>query len=387
MNDILLALNDLMVIVFDLLIYTKMFVLKKNTAKNRIIMYAGCVVIVAAYYCAVYVWRFPAVMSSALCMAVPSFLLFFALSKYQDSRFVLTFCFVDTTSLIVAFIGRAIGLFFDNGELCAVVVMAAVFLTLTIGGNKYFKYYHRLLEETKAGWREMASATVLIYFAMVFFASYPKPMIERLEYFPVWFVFACVVISCYVVFIHSIIKTKQIVEQNKRLEREREVYQMAFTDALTGLYNRASYMEKVNQLERQREKGDNVCCIVADVNRFKEINDTNGHHVGDIVLKKIAEALNKAFWQEAQYIFRMGGDEFLILAENVTAEEIRGKINTLSELLEKLGHEMGMEVSVATGYEILMKGDEGTIEDAYIRADRKMYGDKKRIVSKICPYS
>ena len=65
------------------------------------------------------------------------------------------------------------------------------------------------------------------------------------------------------------------MEQNKRLERERVVYQMAFTDALTGLYNRASYMEKVNQLERQRENGDNVCCIVADVNRFKAVSYTH----------------------------------------------------------------------------------------------------------------
>ena len=106
MNEIFTILTDIEIIFFDLLLYTMLFTLKRDTKIMRTVMYAGCALIISAYFAAVYIMKFPASVSSALCMSIPSFFLFFLLSKYKGSRFILTFCFVDTVSLIIAFIGR-----------------------------------------------------------------------------------------------------------------------------------------------------------------------------------------------------------------------------------------------------------------------------------------
>ncbi len=72
----------------------------------------------------------------------------------------------------------------------------------------------------------MALSTVLIYFALIFFAAYPEPMLDRPEYAPCWLVFALVVLACYGVFLQSIHKTQRIQEQNEKLEREKHLFQM-----------------------------------------------------------------------------------------------------------------------------------------------------------------
>ena len=94
-----------------------------------------------------------------------------------------------------------------------------------------------------AGWGSMAVSTVCIYIAMIFIAVYPKPLMERMEYAPVYFVFSVVVLACYWVFIQSVVKTQQIHDQNLSLKREAEVYRLAYTDSFDRALNRAAYIE------------------------------------------------------------------------------------------------------------------------------------------------
>lgn len=224
MNNLVPILNDLIVIIFDLLIFTKMISLKNDTWLSRAAMYIGCTVIVLAYYTAVYVLGFPAAFSSMVCMSIPSLILFFILSRHKDSpSFIMTFSFVDSVSLIIAFIGRYIGIIASpSAGILSLVVTILLFGTVLFAGRNHFKQYHDLLEVTDSGWREMAVSMVMIYFALVFFAAYPKPLIERVEYAPVYLVFSAVVFSFYVVFINSIVKTRQIYDQNKRLDMKKK---------------------------------------------------------------------------------------------------------------------------------------------------------------------
>lgn len=382
MNELLLVMNDMIVIIFDLLLYTIMCPRRKNARLPAAFNYIGCVLIVAAYYMAVYIFRFPAAVSSTACMTVPSFLLFFYYSKYRDSRFVLTFCFIDTISLIVAFIGRMLGIYLKYGQVYAVLIMLFLFVVLLRLAFKYTDKYKRLLEEADAGWGLMAWSTALIYFAMIFFAGYPKPLVERTEYTPVWFVFAVVVISCYVVFIHSIFKTQKISEQKKRLEREKEVYKMAYNDGLTGLHNRASYMERVNELERKRSRFHQIGFVVADINHFKQVNDTMGHHAGDQVLVFIADALRSVFADYGKYIFRMGGDEFLVILPDVEEASLKGYISRFHRYLDEEKNEAGIKIAAAVGYQIIPTDQKESLEHGFILADRKMYEDKRASSSK-----
>lgn len=382
MSSLLPVINDMIIIMFDLMLYIVMFPLRMDKKYTKVYIYIGSSIIIVAYFIVTYILQFPAAVSSAVCMSIPSFILFFVFAKYRDSRFVLTFCFIDTVSLIIAFIGRAMGMLLTYGEVYAVITMTVLFLLLLCMSRKYADKYRQLLDEVDAGWGLMAFSTALIYFAMIFFAGYPKPMVERTEYLPIWLVFALVVISCYIVFIHSVLKTKKISEQKKRLEREKEVYRMAFNDGLTGLYNRASYMEKINQLERQREEFSSIGFVVADVNQFKQVNDTMGHYIGDKVLIAVADAMKFAFTDYKEYIFRMGGDEFLVIMPDVTEEAAIKYISQFRKLVEERQKGLGIKTTVAVGYEILMAGDRTSLELAYIHADKKMYMDKQA-VSKI----
>lgn len=377
MSNLLPIVNDMIVIVFDLLFYILMFPTKADKKHEKIYIYGGCAVIVMAYFIVTYILEFPAALSSAVCMSIPSFFLFLYFAKYRDSRFVLTFCFIDTSSLIVAFIGRILGLTFKYGQVYAVIIMLALFVFLLRMARMYSERYQRLLGEVDTGWDLMALASALIYFAMIFFAGYPKPLVERLEYLPVWMVFALVVISCYAVFIHSILKTKQISVQNKKLAREKEIYQMAYNDRLTGLYNRASYMDKLNELERRRGEYSRIGIVVIDINDFKRVNDTKGHYTGDQVLRATADCLRSTFAEYKEYIFRMGGDEFLIILPEVSEEKMIACIAEFKQKLRAESARLGAETTAAAGYELLATQESAALEAAYIAADKNMYLDKK----------
>lgn len=382
MNNLIPVLNDLSVIIFDLLIFTKMVSLKRDTRLSRAAMYIGCTVIVLAYYAAVYVLGFPAAFSSMACMSIPSLILFFILSKHKDSRFLMTFSFVDSVSLIIAFIGRYIGLITSRSVgIVSIAVTVLLFSAVLFAGRKHFKQYHDLLEVTKSGWTEMAVSMVMIYFALVFFAAYPKPMIERIEYAPVYLVFSAVVLSFYVVFIKSIVKTRQIYEQNKRLEYEKKIFQIAYRDALTGLANRASYIECVNRLERQRNEAGlpkGIICLMFDLNDLKNINDVRGHRAGDRALTGAASALKRAFEQEGAYLFRLGGDEFCVLLTDSTEQAAKACLEQLKEELEAESLKAGFPICLAAGYALMDPDGTDTIETALNQADSRMYEDKRQ---------
>lgn len=375
MEEIFTVLTDMAVIFFDLLIYSMIFKMKKNTLLYRVLLYSGCGAILLFYFAGVYLWGIPASLAAAVFMTVPSFLLFLALSRHKGSRFLLTFCFVDTVTLIIAFIGRYAGILFRGGSIWAFVVVVVLFLLLLATGHKRLRAYYILLDTVDSGWGAMAFCTVLIYFALIFFAAYPEPMIERPEYAPSWLTFAAVVLACYVVFLQSIRKTLHIQRQNERLEQEKRLFQLVYLDALTGLYNRAAYVERVNTLERERDNGARaIGCVMLDCNRFKQINDRFGHHAGDMVLRRVADALRTVFSETTEHLFRIGGDEFTVILPDSSPEQTETLLENLEAELKQASAELGVPVSIASGCAFTRQ--EESIENAFIRADMKMYQNK-----------
>lgn len=381
MSQLIPIINDLCIIIFNLLIFSKMISLKNDTTLNRVIMYAGCTLIVLLYYITAYVFNWADAIASMVCLTIPSLILFFMLSKHKDCRFLMTFSLVDSISLIIAFLGRYIGTVTSQKVgIVSVAVTICLFSIIVYAGKNYFKQYHDLLEMIKTGWTEMAVSIVLIYFALIFLAAYPKPIMERLEYAPVYIVFSIVVISFYIVFINSIIKTRQIYEQNKRLEHEKKIYHIAYRDVLTGLSNRAAYVECVNELERQRKdlgRAGNIICLMFDLNSLKDINDRRGHRAGDKALESAAAALKRSFERDDVYLFRLGGDEFCGLMTDASEEEVKYHLEQLENELETESMKAGFPIRLAAGYEILKNDPTDTIEAALNRADNKMYEDKR----------
>lgn len=117
-----------------------------------------------------------------------------------------------------------------------------------------------------------------------------------------------------VTLLEAIQKLKQRLEQRDILELQ--LRNIANTDVLTGVSNRLALEEYIKYLEHRPEKLSKTGLIIVDVDKFKHINDTYGHVVGDQAIKCIADTL-KAHVRASDLVVRYGGDEFLILIEQI----------------------------------------------------------------------
>ena len=144
----------------------------------------------------------------------------------------------------------------------------------------------------------------------------------------------------------------------------------SYTDALTGLKNRA-YLEK--ELKKLLEEGHRGTLFMTDLDNFKAMNDTYGHMVGDAVLQNFADTL-KLHSKEDDILCRLGGDEFVAFFTDVTdineaSEKAAGVIKTFAEKMGVMGY-AGI-VSVSIGAKITENGE--TFETLYSDADDTLY--------------
>ena len=180
----------------------------------------------------------------------------------------------------------------------------------------------------------------------------------------------------------------QIQDITDRKRAEEQLLHDAFHDALTGLPNRALFMDHVKMaIQRSRRNGERLfAALFLDLDRFKIINDSLGHMVGDQLLVGIAHRL-EACLRPGDTVARLGGDEFTILLEDLAEEEdaidvARRVQEAVSQPFNIGGHEVFTTVSIgialsATGYERA----EDLLRDADTAMYRaKMLGKKRHVV-------
>ena len=144
--------------------------------------------------------------------------------------------------------------------------------------------------------------------------------------------------------------TYELRRANRRLERaQSDLRKMVMTDELTGCRNRRFFDEViVRELKRHKRYDLPLSMLFVDVDRFKAINDTFGHEAGDHVLREVASFLTRNI-READYVFRWGGDEFLVLISCEEAEaRRRGAMlqHMFAEAAETAGLPAGVGLSV-----------------------------------------
>lgn len=175
---------------------------------------------------------------------------------------------------------------------------------------------------------------------------------------------------------------KRITQTEKGMaemtRRAKEFQAAAERDGLTGLYNRKAFDEKLeSSLKAFHEDGDPFSIILFDVDGFKGVNDTLGHVAGDKVLQKVAECLVQSF-RKTDFVARFGGDEFVVLIENLTREMAGERILKFNRNLRRIrftSYAKGdIHITVSSGIALVMEGD-GT-EDLLERADRAMFDSK-----------
>ena len=151
---------------------------------------------------------------------------------------------------------------------------------------------------------------------------------------------------------------------------------LANTDELTGLGNKKSYIDAVLQLEEDIKAGTASFAIaMIDMNYLKKTNDGYGHDKGDKMIKLLAEHIRKAFPYCDTY--RVGGDEFVVIANGKESSNMDKMISELRDLNESdKGAQPWEHVSAAVGYSVFDSGMDNNVKEVYIRADKQMYENK-----------
>ena len=170
-----------------------------------------------------------------------------------------------------------------------------------------------------------------------------------------------------------------LVDITDRKNAEAQIAHLAFHDALTGLPNRALFDDRLAlALARCRRDGTRLAVLFVDLDRFKAINDSLGHHAGDRLLKAVADRL-RACVREEDTIARVGGDEFVVLlagiARQTDAETVAAKVlRTIGDEPFAVGKE-SLHVTASIG--VSLYPDHGAEPESLVRsADDAMYGVK-----------
>ncbi|WP_417326937.1 diguanylate cyclase [Halarcobacter sp.] len=192
-----------------------------------------------------------------------------------------------------------------------------------------------------------------------------------------------IVILLVVYWNRKIIKTNRLLEEAQKdiEEKNKELEKLATTDKLTNLYNRRKIEELLEfEINRSERFNHNFGLAIVDIDKFKEVNDTYGHQVGDKVLKELASILNTNR-RKTDFVGRYGGEEFVIICPE---SDVQGVIKLMETFKEKICNYKFSKVENKTasfGVTMSQRGD--TIESILKRADDALYKAKDNGRNKI----
>lgn len=169
-----------------------------------------------------------------------------------------------------------------------------------------------------------------------------------------------------------------------RKEQQLHTERLAYIDTLTELPNRKRLEERLQEAsEHARKAGQIGALLFLDLDKFKQLNDTKGHHVGDLLLKMLAKRLRSSV-RQSDLVSRWGGDEFIVMLQNLghdrsqvtqrmisLCNELSLRLNTPYELE---GHQYRCSASIGI---YLFEGHENSIHEIIQHADAAMYSAKQ----------
>jgi len=162
------------------------------------------------------------------------------------------------------------------------------------------------------------------------------------------------------------------ISQRKQLEEELRL--LSVTDALTNVYNRRYFTQKLEEeIERAKRSGNKFSLIMLDIDRFKSINDRFGHNAGDCILKSMAEMIKNRI-RKIDCLVRWGGEEFVILLPDTPVEKAVILAEELRQNLSQMDIPGVDRVTASFGVAGFCPGD--TVDTLVQRADDLMYEAK-----------
>jgi len=179
---------------------------------------------------------------------------------------------------------------------------------------------------------------------------------------------------------------KAVADQAAVAINKAQLWDMAVTDSLTGLYVRRYFMVKLHEEVHRAERYNNILSIVmADLDRFKNINDTYGHDVGDRVLKEIGRFLQQNV-RDLDMVARYGGEEFVIMIPEAAKDAACSMSERLRKKFSRLKFENLPQITMSLGI-ATFPFDGKQPEDLLKKADAAMYAAKKAGRNQVARYT
>ena len=185
-------------------------------------------------------------------------------------------------------------------------------------------------------------------------------------------VFYCVGLLCFLLQLGRTVihRIRQAIDEQAQLENYKK---LAYVDSLTGLFNYTAFKYMKS---RWPERTD-WTYIVMDINWLKQTNDQYGHRAGDELLCCAARCIREAFYR-AEDCFRIGGDEFAVIAAATDEDAVKAAVETLRHLCAEWDAKEEYPVSIAVGY-AMQAGRTMTADELFMEADAAMYKNKAEI--------
>jgi diguanylate cyclase len=177
----------------------------------------------------------------------------------------------------------------------------------------------------------------------------------------------------------SALRSQQQRQKHELRAALEQVRQLATHDELTGLPNRRQAQELLAHEERKALRGQaSVCCCLIDIDYFKQVNDTKGHHAGDLALQLFSRTLGSAL-RAGDVLARWGGEEFMLLMPSTTLAEATQVMARLRERCADARHwvqQPDLQVTFSAGLSALVAGEPS--QQLVARADAALYKAKRQ---------
>jgi diguanylate cyclase (GGDEF)-like protein len=180
-------------------------------------------------------------------------------------------------------------------------------------------------------------------------------------------------------------------EQRQNLQQANLLLEtLSRTEPLTGLYNRYQLDSMTPSLISNAQVNNHaLALVIIDIDYYKGYNDFHGHHKGDLALKLVSSVLKSVFEQFDTHIFRYGGDEFLIICENLNEAQLMSKLSLLQEQIEDLHLSNPLSqcaeiLTLSVGAVNFYSLDSCCFEELFTIADKQLYRAKEKGRNAVC---
>ena len=157
---------------------------------------------------------------------------------------------------------------------------------------------------------------------------------------------------------------------------------LSLSDRLTKIDNRRKFDKDLNrEILRSKRSNESLSVIMFDIDNFKNVNDTYGHHIGDVVLEKLARIIKENVRFE-DFLARFGGEEFILILTSTSKIDAFNKAEKLRKLVEETNFQSVGNITISSGVYQFKSSD--TYDDVIKNVDAAMYDAKKSGKNKVC---